>query len=347
MTTPATVSNAQRDRFTGALLGTLVGDALGAPLEGSESVWINRTLNSLPDLAPHEQDLAAETYGPVTGQPVPPGSAAFTDDTQMTVGVAESLLAFPAFDSAHLASRFAANFEPYRGYGPGAFALLTALKNGAPWEGVARRLFGGEGSFGNGAAMRVAPVGVLFYDNPTALRRVARAQAQITHTHPFGVDGAVWQAAAVATALQFDPNTDDFDPHTFLEAVLELSGPLSTPYRDAAQTIHRLLDDPPLVEEIGDYLGNGAEAHRSVPAALYAFLAHWDSFAEAVLFSVRIGGDTDTIAAMTGAIAGALHGADAIPPNWLDAVENSAQGRDYLTQLAHRLFDAWRQTTAV
>jgi poly(ADP-ribose) glycohydrolase ARH3 len=101
----------------------------------------------------------------------------------------------------------------------------------------------------------------------------------------------------------------------------------------------------PLPEEVAETLGNGIEAQLSVPTALYAFTAHYDSFAQAVLYAVRLGGDTDTIGAMTGAIAGAFHGASAIPPNWLDALENGPQGRDYVTALADNLYDRWRQRT--
>jgi poly(ADP-ribose) glycohydrolase ARH3 len=336
----------RRERFAGALLGTMVGDALGAPIEGADAGWVNKTLDSLPELAPHERELAVAVYGMVTGHEVERGSAFYTDDTQMMIGVAESLIEHPAFDGAHMASRFAENFQVHRGYGPGAHALLLELRKGEPWDDVAGRLFGGQGSFGNGGAMRVAPVGALYHDNPARLRRVAEAQAHITHAHVLGAQGAVWQAAAVAAALRFDPENTDFDPAAFLDSVLETVGPLEPWYADAARDIRNLLDTCPPAAEVADVLGNGIEAHLSVPAALYAFLAHWDSFAEAVLFAVRMGGDTDTIGAMTGAIAGALHGEDAIPPNWLTAVENGVQGRDYVRELSVVLYETWRVRAA-
>lgn len=80
-------------------------------------------------------------------------------------------------------------------------------------------------------------------------------------------------------------------------------------------------------------LGNGIEAHRSVPTALHAFLRHRDSFADAVLFAFSLGGDADTIASMTGALAGAFLGASAIPETWVNGVE----GRDELLDLADQL----------
>lgn len=84
-------------------------------------------------------------------------------------------------------------------------------------------------------------------------------------------------------------------------------------------------------------LGCDIRTHRSVPTAVYAFAAHPASFSEAVLFAVSLGGDTDTIGAMTGTIAGAYHGIEGIPPDWIKALENSRKGRDYVCTLAARL----------
>lgn len=286
--------------------------------------------------------MTRAVFGIVTGLSVDPESARYTDDTQMMIGVAESLIEHPDFDGAHMASRFADNFEVHRGYGPGAHALLLELRKGEPWDDVASRLFGGQGSFGNGGAMRVAPVGALYHNDPGRIRAVADAQAKITHAHLLGREGAILQAQAVAAALRFDPEEDDLDPYRFVAEVFRESEIQSPEFREAADLLDDLLNDLPYPEMIGEVVGNGIEAHKSVPAALYSFVTHWDSFAEAVLFAIRIGGDTDTIGAMTGAIAGALLGADAIPPNWLDAVENGFHGRDYIRALADTLFETWK-----
>lgn len=320
----------------------MVGDALGATVEGSDPTWLAKMLNGIPLLAPAEREMTRAVFGIVTGLEVEPGSAHYTDDTQMMIGVAESLIDHPDFDGAHMAARFAHNFEAHRGYGPGAHALLMELRKGEPWDEVAGRLFGGMGSFGNGGAMRVAPVGALFHDDSERVRTIADAQARITHAHPLGREGAVWQAEAVAAALRFDPENDDFDPYAFVAEVLEHAGPRSPEFAEAEKLLDDLINDLPYPEMIGEVIGNGIEAHLSVPAAIYAFVSHWDSFAEAVLFAIRIGGDTDTIGAMTGAIAGALHGADAIPPNWLEAAENGFQGKDYIRSLADSLFETWK-----
>jgi poly(ADP-ribose) glycohydrolase ARH3 len=192
--------------------------------------------------------------------------------------------------------------------------------------------------------MRVAPVGALFHDNLPRLRRVAEQQATITHTHVLGTQGAVIQAATVAAATRRDPTrAANFDAPAFLDEVTGTVGPLEPWYAEAMDDVGRLLPIRPPGKTVVEVLGNGIEAHESVPAAIYSFLAHPDSFEEAVVFAVRLGGDADTIGAMTGAIVGAYHGASAIPERWLAALENGPKGRDYVRDLADRLFATWQQ----
>lgn len=336
-----------RDKFAGALLGTFVGDALGAPVEGWPPDRLRETLDNLALQPPGSRremyDALVGLLSLDVGGVVPPGSGRYTDDTQMTIGLAESLAAVGNFDGPDLARRFADNFEGHRGYGPGAYRVLLDLKKGAAWDEAGQGLFGGQGSFGNGAAMRVAPAGVMFHDNLPRLRRVAEQQARITHTHVLGMQGAVWQAAAVAAATRLDPEQNVFDPLAFLDEVTATVGPLEPWYAEAVADIRRLLAEWPRAEEVANVLGSGIEAHESVPAALYSFLANPHGFADAVRYSVLLGGDADTIGAMTGAIAGAYHGASAIPAAWLAALENGPKGRDYVRALADDLFAVWRR----
>ena len=327
-------------RFVGAMLGTMVGDALGLPVEGIDSRELAELLARHPTLPRGEREVNAAVFGLIMGDPVLPGSARYSDDTQMTIGVAQSLIARPDFDGADMAHRFAENFEPGRGYGMGAQVVLNRLRHGAAWNEAGGNLFGGQGSWGNGAAMRAAPVGLLFQHDPEALRRVADAQAAITHTHPLGRGGAVLQAAAVAVAAGLSPG-EALDPLTFLDAAYALAGDLPDEYHQSLADMRLILRLRLLPAEVGETLGNGVEAHRSVPAALFAFATHPETFEGAVLYAVQGGGDTDTIAAMCGAIAGAYHGADAIPAAWLAALENGQQGREYVRSLAHDLYTVW------
>src|SRR5262249_22621287 len=115
------------DRFVGCLLGQAVGDALGAPFEGLPADFIFWECGSITDL------LARPPDGPLQ----------YTDDTQMMIGLAEALLADGEVRPATLAQRFAANYDPERGYGPGARRILEAVAQGEDWDRLAETVFPG------------------------------------------------------------------------------------------------------------------------------------------------------------------------------------------------------------
>ena len=168
-----------RDRISGALLGLALGDALGAPYEGGV---VERLL----------WRLIGRTKA---------GEMRWTDDTQMALDLAESLIAQGFVDQNDIARRFAASYRWSRGYGPGAAKLLKRIRNGTPWSQAARSVFR-EGSYGNGGAMRVPVVALSSIRSPKALVEAARASAEITHAHPLGIEGAVLIATATWQALR-------------------------------------------------------------------------------------------------------------------------------------------------
>lgn len=302
-----------RERFRGSLLGAAAGDALGAPFEGAHRV----------DQAAVDRVLGGE------------GRLHYTDDTHMTIGVAVSLLERGGLDGAHMAATFARRFaeEPWRGYGAGPPKIFRMLDDGVPWDEAAARLFGGSGSFGNGGAMRVAPVGLAFHRDLPTVDRLARETARITHAHPLGTEGAALQAVAVALALSGDADAP-LDAASFVDAVGRYA---SEPvYREQLDRVAGLLPDAE-PETVARAVGNGIAAHEAVPAALCAFLANPDSMLGAVRFAVMLGGDTDTIASMAGALAGARLGEGALPGVWRRGVE----GADELCSLGNALYGAF------
>jgi poly(ADP-ribose) glycohydrolase ARH3 len=261
-----------------------------------------------------------------------PGPLRYTDDTAMTIAMAESLVARGGFDGPHMAATFAEHFfaEPWRGYGGGPPQVFEGIRAGEPWDLPARRLFGGSGSYGNGAAMRVAPVAVFGHPDLDLIADLARRSAVITHTHPEGVDGAVAQAVGVAIML------DEASPPS---AARILDG--TRPHLDTTVFAERLEGVAECVERGDDdhartVLGNGIAARDSVPTALYCALRH-RSFSEAVIAAVGMGGDADTIGAMAGALAGAYHGLAAVPAAW-----RAVEGSDRLESLADALRTAGR-----
>lgn len=125
----------------------------------------------------------------------------WTDDTAMALSVVEILERHATIDPDALADAFKRRWisDPDREYGQGTFELLTRLSRGAAWRPEAQRLFGGQGSFGNGAAMRAAPIGAYFAGDLERVRHEALRSAEPTHTHPDGRAGAV--AVAIAASL--------------------------------------------------------------------------------------------------------------------------------------------------
>ena len=332
-------SEALKDRFLGALLGTMVGDAIGAPVEGWDCARMAEQLDKLRYLPKAERELATAVLGLITGGEVLPGEARYTDDTQMAIGVAQALADTGTILPEKLAHHFVRNFQPWRGYGPGAYGVIDALKQGRPWDEPARQVFGGRGSYGNGAAMRVGPLGAFFWDADIAtIREQVLLSSLPTHTHAHGIEGAVVVALAVAGALrQAADEAEELDVAALLAFVR--SGVTDEVYLKKLDQVEGFLNAEPDPCVVAEQLGTDLAAPLSVPAALFAFLSRWDSLPDCILYAVKLGGDADTIAAMAGAMAGAFHGASAIPKNWLAALENGPQGRDFVVDLAEKLYD--------
>lgn len=305
------------DIARGVLLGTFVGDALGRRWEGAPAVGQEQARGRL------EQSLSERRYR-------------YTDDTQLTLALAEHLCDDPRVDPPALAATFRRHFEGHRGYARGMFGIVSAWDGGLSPQEAATSVFP-DGSFGNGAAMRAAPVGVVWRTDDHQRRAAAHRQAAITHAHPIGKDGAAAQAHAVALAAQQE--------HFSYEDIRELAQDAETAELQralsvAADEVQRwALDRRPDVEEIAAQIGTGVLADQSVPAALWV-AAVAENFSDAVLLSLALGGDVDTIAAMACAITGAALGDEAIPSAWLERLEDGARGRRYATDLAERLADA-------
>jgi poly(ADP-ribose) glycohydrolase ARH3 len=304
----------RKDRFKGCLLGLALGDALGARFEGQTADYIALRY-------PDPDALVARP---------PVDRLHYTDDTQMAIGLAEALSEGGEIHEDRLCRAFVANYDPYRGYGRGARAVLEAMGAGHDHRAVAASHFPG-GSFGNGAAMRVAPVGLLFHDDLDKVWEQARLSALPTHLHPLGIEGAQLLALGVALCLRGEAR----DRASFFGALLARSQ--APEYRERLERAARLGSPGELAS-----LGNGIAATESVATALAGFALEPQSYGTAVARAVLLGGDTDTIAAMTGALAGAHLGTEALPGNLLAILEDEIKGRRYLDTLAGRLFRAFQ-----
>ncbi|MCP4675979.1 MAG: hypothetical protein GY854_10835 [Deltaproteobacteria bacterium] len=296
------------DKIKGSVLALAMGDALGAAYEGGvleKTAW--------KAIGKHR------------------GKCRWTDDTQMSIDIMESLVANGAVNQDDIANRFANSYEWSRGYGPGAAKILKKIKKGMPWENASRSVYK-DGSYGNGAAMRVGPIGLFFADQSVgAVVEAATKTAVITHAHPLGVEGAVLVALATARAFKDDDTA----------SILTILGKAAADpvFQEKLQVASDWLLKTAAneVSEVRAVLGNGIAAQDSVISAIYCALSHRERSFEDLLDYIRtLGGDVDTIGAMAGAIWGAARGAGALPENQLQRVEQY----DYIEDLAARFANA-------
>jgi ADP-ribosylglycohydrolase len=234
----------------------------------------------------------------------------WTDDTAMALGIFRVLDQFGEVRQTELAQAFALGYDadPARGYGHGMHQLLPRLLHEpGRWPEFARELFGGEGSLGNGSAMRVAPLGAWFHTDLSRVVEQATLSAEVTHAHPEGVAGAV--AVAVAAALSAGHELT-------LEAVAAL-----TPRSAVQEGLVRAAEVPFSTEpwKASDLLGNGQRirADDTVPFALWTAARHPDDLVSALWSTAEGFGDVDTTCAITGGIVAARTGVEDVPEGWL------------------------------
>ena len=234
----------------------------------------------------------------------------WTDDTHMALSIVEVLREYGHIEQNALARAFARRYqeEPYRGYAGGAAHLLRQVASGADWRTIAPTLFG-SGSYGNGAAMRVAPLGGFFYDDVPRAAQQAQLSAVITHAHPEGQAGAM--AVAVAAAMAANPSHPS--GRDFLKEVLTF-----VPKGVTQERLQLAVDVPSnALDQAVRLLGSGSEvsAQDTVPFCLWSAAYHLGDFEEALWWTVKGMGDCDTTCAIVGGIVALA--ANRIPSAWL------------------------------
>jgi ADP-ribosylglycohydrolase len=241
----------------------------------------------------------------------PAGPWVWTDDTNMALSLVDVLSESGSVDQDALAVSFAKHFDASRGYRGAMPDLLAEYAAGADWRSVAPRLFEGSGSYGSGAAMRVAPLGAYFAHDLDQAVVEATKQAEITHTHPEGVAGAI--AVAVAAGIAASGMTA---PGSLVESVIRRIP--HSEVRDRLERTRRLRREASLAS-IATLLGNdsGTTAQDTVPLAIWAAGLHLDNYPAALWLTAHAGGDVDTTCAIVGGIVGARVGIQGIPEEWL------------------------------
>jgi poly(ADP-ribose) glycohydrolase ARH3 len=298
------MAGAARDAVAGALLAALAGDCIGAPYEGGRPVG---------------RDGAARRVERALSRRI----LRYTDDTELLLALTDHLVADDdRVDGERLARRMLERFDARRGYGAGMRRLVELWRAGWAPDEATTAVFP-DGSFGNGAAMRVAPVGLRWAGRPDVVTDVAARSARITHAHPVGIDGAVVQAHAVAWAASTGAFT--------LADVAALPASTAELREGLDAAVHT--DPATAPAAVADVLGTAPVAHRSVPAALWC-AATSEDVPQAITLAVALGGDTDTVATMAAAIRGAVAGVAGVPAAWVTLLEGHAEVRDAADRLS-------------
>jgi ADP-ribosylglycohydrolase len=265
-------------------------------------------------------DLAIQEL--VSARVLPARPWIYTDDTAMAVSIAEVLNAAGRIDQDALAAAFARRYaqQPDRGYGGTAQTILEAIGNGVPWRAASGSAFDGQGSMGNGGAMRVGPVGAYFADDLAAAVENARASAEVTHTHPDGQAGAIAVAVAAAMAHQTRDLSAGEAAGQLLQAVLAHTP--AGPTREGLAAIGRIGLECPLKSAVRA-LGNGSNVVScdTVPFCIWSVCRHLRSYEDAIWETVSALGDRDTTCAIVGSIVAMSAGPGGVPKSWIAARE--------------------------
>jgi ADP-ribosylglycohydrolase len=323
-----TTNPSLEERFIGCLVGTAVGDALGAPLE-HEVLPAGLTVEHI-----------LEDFILIPGFPY----GQYTDDTQLTMTVAESIVSERGVDGADIAQRFMRLFIRREILGAGlacSQAMLNMTYRNVPWSEAGAP----EGRAGNGAAMRVGPVGLWDHDHPEKLQADVNTASIITHKDKRSIGGAL----AIATGVAYLAKHSKLDSVELLSAIGEAVSPVEPSLARDIEKIEAWLDESEedAIREIlqkaqfGRHKGTwcGGITPYVVPTvllALHNFLRYPDDYGCAVTKSILVGGDTDTTAAITGALSGTYNGIPGIPKHLAEGVLNS----EYIHRHGKDLFQA-------
>ena len=282
-----------------SLKGVSIGDAFGESFFGERDEML--------------QHIQAEKIPETTWE--------FTDDTVMAIAVFEQLEKNSAIVQDELARAFVENHDKdvNRGYGATARRILREIGEGGDWKTISKGVFEGMGSMGNGAAMRVSPIGAYYFDDLEKVKTLAIQSAEITHANIEGITGAIAVAIATAIATQMKINQQNIHPQQFIKQIIQ-----ELPDSDTTSKIKKSLSVPYNyhIETVKSILGNGSKimAQDTVPFCIWCAAHNLNDFEAALWKAVSILGDRDTICAIVGGIT--VMSTEEVPNAWSSAVED-------------------------
>ena len=294
------------DKFSGTLIGVACGDALGGPLE---------------TISKHPRKVPKNVRKMIRGGWLKLKLGQITDDTEMTLCIARSIAQNKKFDAKDIARRFVEWFyDSPIGAGGTTKTAIELLKQGTPWSEAGYNNIGLL-SLGNGSVMRCSPVALLDYKNSKKLFKHSYEQSIITHPNPHCTFSAIFYNTIIANILLGDNK--------------------EKAYIDALKTIEH---EPTLLKRYTNIPNANpnaptGEVKNTIEAAIYSFLTT-NTFEDAIIRAVNLGGDADTVGAVTGAIAGAYYGEPAIPLHWKEKLidRHGIKILDELETLANMIY---------
>lgn len=308
------------DKFKGTMFGVAIGDTLGQPFEG----WLHERIISIV------KDFREFT---VKNKKI---FNTYTDDTQLTLHTARALIEGSGFKFDYFIKEYV-NWldDPPIGPGYGCLSSIKKLKYGIPWKEAASN------SGGNGTVMRVSPIGLFYCKNLSELKKAAYNSSVITHSHPAASAGAILIARAVSYLVEKDP-TNGFELDEFIQVLVETISNSPEPiWNDFIEILYKIKDNIGIELESGlikfsqigvkapyfieQYLGKAfvhPYAISTVACAIFIFLSTMNSFENCIYALAGAGGDSDTIGAIGGSLAGAYFGFENIPKGLIDLVKN-------------------------
>lgn len=305
-----------KSKYIGCMIGAAIGDALGKQNEGVKREHILKR-GIIKDYG--------KALSVTPGDKLRPGD--YTDDTEQMLVLAGSLIDNNGFDGTDFSQKISkwgkdALKDPIRKsfVGPSSAIAIGRLNSGVGWKES------GSDIPSCGSAMRVAPVG-LFWDDLDDVESNAALSSIPTHNSKTSIAGAVAVAIAVRCAI---------DERNCADIISETCGRTSKYDVSLAEKIRLSFElrnhDP---DQVFSELGTSYLAIDTVPCAFYCFTGHFEKPESAILEAVNAGGDTDSIACITGAFCGALHGCYSFPEKWIEGLEN----KDFLEETAGKIYN--------
>ncbi len=284
-----------------SLKGISIGDAFGESFFGETDKILNH----------------------IRERSIPKTSWEFTDDTVMAIAIYDQLRINNDINQNELANDFVINHEKdvNRGYGATARRVLREIGEGGNWKTISQSVFEGMGSMGNGASMRVSPIGAYYFDDLKRVKELAIKSAEITHSNIEGITGAIAVAVGAAIATQIKLENLKISPNEFINKIAE-----ELPDTDTKSKLRKSTSVPYSynIETVKSILGNGSNiiVQDTVPFSIWCSAHNLTNFEESIWKAVSILGDRDTICAIVGGITIMSTDENRIPKDWIDSVEN-------------------------